>query len=216
MRSSGAFERRLSALPGVSVEDCCLVVEASETSPRKSELLERAYAYAGEHGLADVSLRPLASAIGSSSGVLLYLFGSKDGLVRAVLARSRDDQRDLVAQVRTPGGGLDAAAGRLWDWLSAGERRPLLRLWAEGYARSLLDSTGPWGGFARDAVEDWLTVLADAQPPDVRDTAAGRVQRTLTLAVLRGALLDLLATGDVERTTAAVRAYVQTLRQPPS
>ena len=32
----------------------------------------------------------------------------------------------------------------------------------------------------------------------------GLAQRTAVLAVLRGALLDLLATGDRERTTAAV------------
>jgi AcrR family transcriptional regulator len=39
-----------------------------------------------EHGLGEMSLRPLASAIDSSPRVLLYLFGSKDGLVRALLA----------------------------------------------------------------------------------------------------------------------------------
>jgi hypothetical protein len=37
-----------------------------------------------------------------------------------------------------------------------------------------------------------------------RRTRAARAQRTLVLAVLRGALLDLLATGDADRTTAAV------------
>ena len=54
-------------------------------------------------------------------------------------------------------------------------------------------------------VEDWLAVLAAAQPAGVRDSAAGRAERTLVLAVLRGALLDLLATGDAERVSAAVR-----------
>jgi hypothetical protein len=53
-------------------------------------------------------------------------------------------------------------------------------------------------------VADWLAVLAAAQPAAQRDTAAGRAQRTLVLAVLRGALLDLLATGDTARTAAAV------------
>ena len=35
-------------------------------------------------------------------------------------------------------------------------------------------------------MEDWLTLLADAQPPDERDTPAGEARRTLVLAVLRG------------------------------
>ena len=70
---------------------------------------------------------------------------------------------------------------------------------------------GPWAGFARATVDDWLGVLATAQPPDQRTTPAGRAQCTLVLAVLRGALLDLLATGDVDRTTAAVRAQLAAL-----
>lgn len=61
---------------------------------------------------------------------------------------------------------------------------------------------------------DWLAVLAAAQPESRRDTAAGLAERTLVLAVLRGALLDLLATGDAERTTAAVRLHLATL--PPA
>ncbi len=65
---------------------------ALPSSPRRKELLERAYQYALAHGLADLSLRPLAAAIGSSPRVLLFLFGSKDGLVRALLARARADE----------------------------------------------------------------------------------------------------------------------------
>ncbi|NUS51578.1 MAG: TetR/AcrR family transcriptional regulator, partial [Nocardioidaceae bacterium] len=54
---------------------------------------------------------------------------------------------------------------------------------------------------------DWLEVLRRAQPARDRRTARGTAERTLALAVLRGALLDLLATGDVRRTTAAVHAF---------
>jgi len=54
-------------------------------SARQEELLDRAYAYVLTHGISDLSLRPVAAAIGSSPRVLLYLFGSKDGLIRALL-----------------------------------------------------------------------------------------------------------------------------------
>ena len=95
--------------------------------------------------------------------------------------------------------------------LAAAEHRALLTLWVEGYARSLVDPDGPWSGFAHATVEDWLALLAAAQPADERDTAPAQAQRTAVLAVLRGALLDLLATGDVERTTQAVHQQVRTL-----
>jgi AcrR family transcriptional regulator len=169
-------------------------VTTAERAPsaRRDELLEAAYAYVLEHGLADVSLRPLAAAVGSSPRVLLFLFGSKDGLVRALLARARDDE---LAALTGAGGAADA----VWAWLVAPEHRALLRLWVEAYARSLVDPDGPWAGFAERTVADWLDVLAPA---------GDDVDRTLLLAVLRGALLDLLATGDAERTTLAVEKFL--------
>jgi len=177
-------------------------------SDRRDDLLRQAYAYALEHGLADLSLRPLAAAIGSSPRVLLFLFGSKDGLVRELLARARADQLALLERVR--GGGLVEVAEAVWAWLAAPEHRALLTLWLEAYARSLVEPDGPWAGFARATVEDWLEVLRAAQPEGVRDTAAGLASRTRELALLRGALLDLLATGDGERVTAALRTSLTT------
>jgi AcrR family transcriptional regulator len=166
-------------------------------SAREQALLERAFQYVLDHGLADVSLRPLAAAIGSSPRVLLFLYGSKDGLVRALLARARADELRLLERV--PRGGLAGVVSAVWGWLGDPAHRPLLVLWSEAYARSLVEPDGPWAGFARQTVQDWLAVIADADPGG----AAG-VDHTLVLSVLRGALLDLLATGEVERTGAAV------------
>src|SRR6266540_3214372 len=127
-------------------------------SPRHEELLEQAYQYALEHGLADLSLRPLATAIGSSPRVLLFLFGSKDGLIRALLARARTDELTVLDRARAETGHDD---------------------------------------------------LASAQPAARRRSKTGIAERTLALSVLRGALLDLLATGDAERTTAAVEHHLR-------
>ncbi len=168
---------------------------------RREELLAKAYGFVLEHGLADLSLRPLALAIGSSPRVLLYLFESKDGLVRELLARAR---RDELAVIQGIEGDLKAVTATLWAWLAAPEHRPLLVLWLETYARSLVEPDGPWAGYARQTVEDWLDVLAKAQPPAVRRTKAGLDERTRTLALVRGAMLDLLATDDARRTGAAV------------
>jgi AcrR family transcriptional regulator len=194
-------------------------VAGSTTAPsaRREELLELAYRYALQHGLAGLSLRPLAAAVHSSPRVLLFLFGSKDGLVRAVLARARADELELLERLRASGASaaLDDVGAEVWRWLAAPDHRPVLVLWAEAYARSLVEPDGPWGGFAAATVEDWLEVLAAAQPPRARRTASGRAQRTLVLAVLRGALLDLLATGDADRTTAAVRGQLAALPVSP-
>jgi AcrR family transcriptional regulator len=192
----------------------------SRTSPsrRQIELLEAAYRYVLEHGLGEMSLRPLATAIDSSPRVLLYLFGSKDGLVRALLARARTDELRLLDDLKSATAddaqpSLPMVAERVWAWLATPRHRALLLLWIEAYARSLVEPDGPWTGFARDTVHDWLDVLAQAQPPDRRDTWAGKAERTAVLAILRGALLDLLATGDHRRTSAAIHHAVSTTKR---
>jgi AcrR family transcriptional regulator len=169
------------------------------TSARKTELLEAAYGYVLANGLADMSLRPLAQAIGSSPRVLLFLFGSKDELIRALLARARADE--LAYLNRLCPSGLAATGREVWTWLAAPAHRPLLALWVEGYACSLRAEPGPWAEFGRDTVRDWLDLLAGRQ-------GTGEAERTLLLAVLRGALLDLLATGDTDRVTSAVERHL--------
>jgi AcrR family transcriptional regulator len=175
-------------------------------SARRTELLERAYEYVLTHGITEMSLRPLAGAIGSSPRVLILLFGSKDGLVRALLDRARADEHRVLGQFRTTGRagagtGTGAVVAEVWQWLALPAHRPLLILWAQAYVQSLTDPAGPWAGFAQATVQDWLELLL----------TEGSEQATLSLAVLRGALLDLLATGETARTTDAVSGYVGTL-----
>jgi AcrR family transcriptional regulator len=164
-----------------------------------------------------LSLRPLAAAIGSSPRVLLFLFGSKDGLVRELLAKARADELGYLAREgAAEGQGLEAMVEATWRWLTAEPVRPLLTLWTEAYGRSLVEPGGPWSGFASQSVADWLDVLTAAQPASPAEkgkaAAAGPVRsadRTLALAVLRGCLLDLLATGDTKRVGAAVDRYLR-------
>jgi AcrR family transcriptional regulator len=186
-----------------------MAADARAPSARRDELLELAYTYVLEHSLSGLSLRPLAAAVGSSPRVLLFLFGSKDGLIRALLTRARADELNALAALAATD--LAGVVATTWRWLVDRRRRPLLRLWADAYAQSLIDPDGPWARFGRTTVEDWLALLADAQPAAARATASGLAERTLALGVLRGALLDLLATGDEARTTAAVDRYLVTL-----
>ena len=176
-------------------------------SARKQELLEAAYQHVLGTGLAEMSLRPLAKEIGSSPRVLLFLFGSKEDLIRALLTRAREEELRYLGQLWT-GDGLAATGRDVWSWLAAPSHRALLSLWVEGYARSLLGEPGPWADFGRDTVRDWLDLLARQQAPGSADSEA---ERTLLLALLRGALLDLLATGDTDRVTRAVERHLGSL-----
>lgn len=185
---------------------------AREDSVRRAELLAKLIAYSAEHGLSDMSLRPLAAAVGSSPRVLLYFFGSKEGLIREVLLRSRDNQMELVRQWLAEASGPAERIERLWEWLADPVHAGIERLFFESYARSLHDDEGPWRGFGHDSVNDWLPVIDRL----VRTTASGGrrdlAMSTFVLATLRGLLIDLLATGDRSRVGEGFDLLAQAVR----
>ncbi|WP_406278603.1 TetR/AcrR family transcriptional regulator [Embleya sp. NBC_00896] len=158
---------------------------ARPPSARRDELLAASVAYVAAHGLSELSLRPLAQAIGSSPRVLLYLFGSKEGLVRAILEVGRVEQFAMVERADGHPGGARETLDLLWGWLVAPERRGSLRLFFDGYVRQF-EGEGPWEDFATASLREWL-------PPLERVLAGHPLPPTLVLAVLRGLLLDHLA-----------------------
>ncbi|HEV2778632.1 MAG TPA: TetR/AcrR family transcriptional regulator [Actinophytocola sp.] len=165
-------------------------------SARRAELLELLVEYSKTHGLSSMSLRPLAAAVGSSPRVLLYFFGSKDGLIREVHGRLRREQLELVARSAHSGRGPVESVRVLWKWLANPANADVERLFFECYARSLRDPTGPWARFGEAGVREWLPHIA-------RLLHGGSASPTLVLAALRGLLLDLLATGDRDRVQRA-------------
>jgi AcrR family transcriptional regulator len=160
-----------------------------------------------EHGLAELSLRPLAEAIGTSAGVLMFLFGSKDGMVHAILAEARADELAMLDEVREASDAdLVAVADNVWTWLAGPEHARVLTLWVEAYGRSLMTTEGPLAGFAGQTVHDWLGVLNGKQDTDDGpEDSTDPLLSTAVLALLRGSMLDLLATGERERVDAAFR-----------
>ena len=67
---------------------------------RRQELLDRSVDYVVANGISDLSLRPLAAALGTQAPVLLHHFGSKEHLVEEILGRVRVDCDPLAAPLR--------------------------------------------------------------------------------------------------------------------
>ena len=158
---------------------------------RRDAVLASAADYVLDRGLAGLSLRPLARALGTSTRMLLYDFGSKEQLVHEILAEIRRREESLLeAEVRS----LDD----VWRWISAPEREPFLRLFFEIYVGALGSEE------AEPLVRDWLEFLRTSWRPPVDEATA-----TLMVAVVRGLLLDRLATGDRERTDRALARFAE-------
>jgi AcrR family transcriptional regulator len=62
---------------------------------RRTALLDEVVTYLGEHGLANVSLRPMAKRLNISVNSLMHHFGSKDDLIITALRRSAIVQEDV-------------------------------------------------------------------------------------------------------------------------
>ncbi|MEL7210865.1 MAG: TetR/AcrR family transcriptional regulator, partial [Actinomycetota bacterium] len=104
---------------------------------RRSEILDGAVAYLAEHGLADVSLRPMARAIGLSPNGLVHHFGTKEQLLVEALERVNDVQSAVLARWlrREPDLTLTALLRKWWRWtLRSPANLALVRLGIEAAA----------------------------------------------------------------------------------
>ena len=155
-------------------------------------------------GIADMSLRELAAAIGTSHRMLLYHFGSREGLLTAVAGTVEEAQRALVSEW-----GISRANARgLWEHFSDPRLWPAERLFFELYAQALLGRPGT-EGFLDSAIEPWITAM---EPAIIReaglDSKTARAEARLAVAITRGLLLDLLATGDRDGVNEAFERYL--------
>src|SRR6266849_2269889 len=113
------------------------VMSPADGEPRQ-QLLERAIGYLTEHGIGDVSLRELAAALGTSHRMLIYHFGSKEGLLVAVVHEAENRQRRLLANLfgpETPD--FATSARQFWQQLRSPKLAPLERLFFELYGLAL-------------------------------------------------------------------------------
>jgi len=170
----------------------------------KQRLLDACTDYALDHGLPD-RLAPLAAAAGTSSRMLIYHFETRDGLLREVLRQARRRQVEAFTDLilLRPDEPYPVTLARAWSAISGPQGEPYLRLFSR-----LHDTAGEplWPGFRRTATTDWLAPLEHGMRSLGRPELA-----TVVLAVIRGLLMDLDATGDATRTDRAFADFLTTI-----
>lgn len=172
---------------------------------RRTELLDEILAYIGENGLGELSLRPLARALGTSTYTLTYQFGSKDELVVAAVEHALECHFGIVEDwVNADPDVTPVELVRLyWDWLRDDANLRLVRLLVEAVtlARSQPEL---FGVAANTFVGQWTDVLSGRfQRFGLAEPAAAALA-TQVHAMLVGLQLDLMATGDWARLEPAL------------
>jgi AcrR family transcriptional regulator len=168
----------------------------------RARLRDQAVAYVMTHGIGDLALRPLAKALKTNARMLIYHFGSREGLMRQILAGLRERESQRVERWMQSGNKPRTMPEFLrWYWrrVSAPQARSAVRLVFELYALALRNPR-EYPGVLEEPVAFWpKLVRAMGIQSEVDETEA-----TLLLAALRGLLLDLCATSDRRRTGAGL------------
>jgi AcrR family transcriptional regulator len=176
----------------------------------KERLLDAVIEHLTTDGLGDQSLRRIAAAVGSSHRMLIYHFGSKDGLlvevVRAVEARTR---AQVTAIGNATGETTDEMLRRMWTHVADPALADFERLFFALYGRALQgdERIRPLLG---GIIDNWLDANVALTAEKGIPAEAARVHARLGLAVTRGLLLDLLATGDRDAVDAAFEVFART------
>jgi AcrR family transcriptional regulator len=171
---------------------------------RRRELLDGLITAFANGGIGGRSLRELAEEVGTSHRMLLHHFGSREELMLAIVGEV--ERRQTMTLAALPTDPADAVAG-MWADVRRPELRPFERLFFECYARGA-QGEEPFARMHPAAIDGWLDAV-DAEAGGAADPAMVR----LGLAVIRGLLLDLVATGDEAGVDAAAAAFVTLLRR---
>jgi AcrR family transcriptional regulator len=180
----------------------------------RERLLAGAIEHVSRHGVGEISLRQLAGALGTSHRMLLYHFGSREALLIEVIRTVEEQQRAALAQILEEEADEPPAEimRRMWARVADPALWPNERLFFEVYAQALQGS--PHALPLLDGIVDaWVEPLAALVAPG-RPEAEARAEARLGVAVVRGLLLDLLATGDREAVDAAMERYIAAVAPP--
>src|ERR1700755_2593046 len=107
----------------------------SDGTTARERLLAAAMEHVAEHGVGDLSLRGLAAALGTSHRMLIYHFGSREGLLIEVIRTVEAQQRAAVAGLLLDeDASLAEVSRRAWQGVADPALWPNERLFFEIYA----------------------------------------------------------------------------------
>ncbi|MQY39661.1 hypothetical protein SRB17_76880 [Streptomyces sp. RB17] len=183
---------------------------------KRRDLLDQVRAYVLRNGLTDLSLRPLARALGTSDRMLLYYFGSKERMVAEALSgyerRPLLRSRELLERFGSPkdAAGLRRFMEEVWRQFSDPDVRAALPLYLEVMSASVLHPDW-YGPVLHDILTEWTDLLISVFRDLGMDQDRAGIQAALLADATFGLLIAPLANGHWDRTDKAFHALLDTL-----
>jgi len=182
---------------------------------RRTALLDEVVVYLGERGLANVSLRPMASHLDVSVNSLVHHFGTKDDLILAALRRSGAVQKEIEERwlARRPRMSQADLLRAWWRWITASPQNlAIVRLGIEAVT---LEAT--LGGLPRqvrgEQIGLWRTNIEERLLAEGVGPGSAVIEASLAKAMFTGLIVDLLATGQKARLSRALEIGLARLEQ---
>lgn len=176
---------------------------------RHDVLLDAAIGYVADHGLANLSLRPLAAALGTSGRLLMFHFGNKENLLIELLTEVQSRfQGSLATFPQNRRNPRSTLFQRYWKHLTAPENLKLLRILYEAQFIGIRQPD-QLAGYSAKASRDWATVIRSRLPNALRTPELV----LLCSALFDGLLIDVLTSGEKARAGRAIDRFAGLLRQ---
>jgi AcrR family transcriptional regulator len=172
----------------------------------RDDLLDKTIAYVAEHGMSDRSLRELAAGIGTSHRMLNFHFGSREGLVAAIVETVEAEQRVALEQMATQAASPTELVRAQWAQLTDPALRPAITLFFEVLALALQRRPGT-EGFLDGLTEPWLDTASHVA--DRLGIESDRDELRLGVAVVRGLLIEVAANGDIAAASASLDRFLE-------
>jgi len=170
------------------------------TTPR-GRLLDAAIAHFGRHGIGDTSLRGIAEAVGTSHRMLIYHFGSREGLLAEVTREVEARRRAVMTATYDADLPPLEAAARYWeDTVEATLRYGPLFFELAAHAMQGREHAA---ALREDLVAAWLPSITDLCRAIGIPEEQAPTHARLALGAARGLLLDLLVSGERDEVAKA-------------
>ena len=180
---------------------------------RRDEILELAIAYLAQNGLANLTMRSLATAINATTSVIFYQFGSKDKLIEAALVRARTANLAMLEDLRSsdPHASVAQAFVEIWDWWM---REPPRLAYSRLNMEAMMTDAALSDETRAELLSYWVDYFSRWLVQDGHAPADARTLSTLLLATQTGLTVDLISTRDHERLRTSVVHFSRFLRAP--
>ena len=186
---------------------------SAENRSERDRLLELVTDHILEHGVAQLTLRGLAAAVGSNNRMLLYYFGSKEQLTIEAL-RNADGRfprfQAAVNEMRNPSGDLRSTLETAWAAISDPQTRPHARLFFETFGLAV-HQPEVYGALLGSVSSEWVQYITALIQREGAPRKEAQILARELVSGWRGLEMDLLSSDDLRGINAVARSAIAAL-----